>query len=99
MTLHICNFEGGSALSNFRVQQLLPRLQAISKSIQAIDARYVHLAAFDQFPSAELAQKMARLLDYGEPYLGPSEGVLVVVAPRLGTVSPWASTPTARDTQ
>ncbi|MFZ9551799.1 MAG: phosphoribosylformylglycinamidine synthase, partial [Hylemonella sp.] len=91
MTLHLCNFEGGSALSHFRAQQLLPRLQAISKNIHAIAARYVHLAAFDQQPSTELQQKMAKLLDYGEPYSGPSVGVLLVVAPRLGTVSPWAS--------
>ena len=91
VTLHLCNFEGGSALSHFRAQQLLPRLQAISKNIHAIAARYVHLAAFDQQPSTELQQKMAKLLDYGEPYSGPSVGVLLVVAPRLGTVSPWAS--------
>ncbi len=66
VTLHLCNFEGGSALSHFRAQQLLPRLQAISKNIHAIAARYVHLAAFDQQPSTELQQKMAKLLDYGE---------------------------------
>ena len=31
------------------------------------------------------------LLRYGDDYAGPLEGTLIVVAPRLGTVSPWAS--------
>ena len=36
-------------------------------------------------------QRWAALLTYGEPYRGPTEGVRIVVTPRLGTVSPWAS--------
>ncbi|QKO21868.1 phosphoribosylformylglycinamidine synthase [Rhodoferax sp. BAB1] len=91
MTLHISSFEGGSALSPFRVQQLLPRLQAIHDRISGIAARYVHLVACDAEPAAELKQQLAALLSYGDPYAGPVEGPLVVVAPRLGTVSPWAS--------
>ncbi len=91
MTLHISSFEGGSALSPFRVQQLLPRLQAIHDRISGIAARYVHLVACDAEPTAELKQQLAALLTYGDPYAGPVEGPLVVVAPRLGTVSPWAS--------
>ncbi len=91
MTLHISSFEGGSALSAFRVQQLLPRLQTIHDKISGIAARYVHLVACDHAPTAELKQQLAALLTYGDPYAGPAEGPLVVVAPRLGTVSPWAS--------
>ncbi|MFN4003667.1 MAG: phosphoribosylformylglycinamidine synthase [Hylemonella sp.] len=91
MTLHISYFEGGSALSPFRAQQLLPRLRAVHASIQAIAARYVHVVAFDAAPDAAQRDKLAALLTYGEPYAGPTQGPLVVVAPRLGTVSPWAS--------
>ncbi len=91
MTLHISSFEGGSALSPFRVQQLLPRLQTIHDKISGIAARYVHLVASEHAPTAELKQQLAALLTYGDPYAGPAEGPLVVVAPRLGTVSPWAS--------
>ena len=36
MTLHITQFEGGSALSSFRIQQLLPGLQAIHDKIYAL---------------------------------------------------------------
>jgi phosphoribosylformylglycinamidine synthase len=91
VTLHISSFEGGSALSPFRVQQLLPRLQTIHDKISGIAARYVHLVASEHAPTAELKQQLAALLTYGDPYAGPAEGPLVVVAPRLGTVSPWAS--------
>ena len=91
MTLHISSFEGASALSPFRVAQLLPRLAAIHDKITGIAARYVHLVACDGQPDAALSSKLAALLTYGEPYHGPQDGTLVVVLPRLGTVSPWAS--------
>jgi len=91
VTLHISSFEGGSALSPFRIQQLLPRLQGIHDKISGIAARYVHLVASDAEPTAGLKQQLAALLTYGDPYAGPADGPLVVVAPRLGTVSPWAS--------
>jgi len=39
----------------------------------------------------DVLDKLASLLQYGDPYAGPTDGVLIVVAPRLGTVSPWAS--------
>ncbi|EYC51653.1 phosphoribosylformylglycinamidine synthase [Hylemonella gracilis str. Niagara R] len=91
MTLHITSFEGGSALSPYRAQQLLPRLQAIHDKISGVAARYVHLVATESALAAADQQRWAALLDYGEPYEGTHEGALVVVAPRLGTVSPWAS--------
>ncbi len=95
VTQHISFFEGApqgiNALSDFRVQQLLPRLQGICDKITGIAARYVHLVATDQTPTPELLQQLDALLHYGEPYRGPATGELLVVTPRLGTVSPWAS--------
>ncbi len=91
MTLHITTFDGASALSNFRVQQLLPGLQAVHDKIKAIDARFVHLVSSEAEPCAELKQQLAALLTYGDPYQGPAEGAVIVVTPRFGTVSPWAS--------
>ncbi|MBB1076705.1 phosphoribosylformylglycinamidine synthase [Rhodoferax sp. 4810] len=91
MTLHLTPFEGGSALSAFRVQQLLPQLQAVHDKITGIAARFVHLVASDQAPSPALTGQLAALLTYGDPYTGPTDGALIVVTPRFGTVSPWAS--------
>ena len=91
MTLHLTQLEGGSALSDFRVQQLLPGLQAVHDKISGICARYVHLVASSTEPSAAQKDQLAALLTYGDPYSGPTEGALIVVTPRFGTVSPWAS--------
>ena len=91
MTLHITEFEGGNALSDFRVQQLLPRLQAIDGKVSGISARFVHLVAADHAPSPAERERLAALLTYGEPCRPAAEGALIVVTPRFGTVSPWAS--------
>jgi phosphoribosylformylglycinamidine synthase len=91
VTLHITEFEGGNALSEFRVQQLLPRLQAIDSRVNALSARFVHFVAADHAPSGPEKERLAALLTYGEPWAGQAEGSLVVVTPRFGTVSPWAS--------
>jgi phosphoribosylformylglycinamidine synthase len=91
VTLHITEFEGANALSEFRVQQLLPRLQAVHESVNGIAARFVHLVAADHAPTAAEAERLAALLTYGEPHQGGAQGPLIVVTPRFGTVSPWAS--------
>jgi phosphoribosylformylglycinamidine synthase len=88
---HLFSFEGGNALSSFRAQALLQRLQAISPRITGVSARFVHWAWSDAPLSDEAHAKLAALLDYGSPYAGEAAGALVVVMPRLGTVSPWAS--------
>jgi phosphoribosylformylglycinamidine synthase len=91
VTLHITELEGATALSEFRVQQWLPRLQAVHDKIATLSARFVHLGAWTQAPSEQDRERLTSLLTYGEPYVGATEGELVVVTPRAGTVSPWAS--------
>ena len=91
MTLHQISFAGGNALSPFRAQQLQSALAAIHPKITGIAARFVHLVALDAAPTAAQQERLGALLTYGDPYEGPEEGPLLVVTPRLGTVSPWAS--------
>ncbi|HSW16225.1 MAG TPA: phosphoribosylformylglycinamidine synthase, partial [Ramlibacter sp.] len=91
MTLHITESEGGNALSAFRIQQLLPRLQAIHERIARLSARFVHLAAWDHAPTPQEQERLEALLTYGDPAEPDAQGELIVVTPRLGTVSPWAS--------
>ncbi|MDP1953460.1 MAG: phosphoribosylformylglycinamidine synthase [Polaromonas sp.] len=96
MTLHLTTFEGDahgiSALSDFRVQQLLPRLQTIEPTISGISARFVHLVATEAEAGDELKARLAALLSYGEPAAAAGEdSFLFIVSPRFGTVSPWAS--------
>ncbi|MEW6479191.1 MAG: phosphoribosylformylglycinamidine synthase [Pseudomonadota bacterium] len=97
MTLHLRFFDGGNAVSDFKVQQLLPRLQAVSDKITGLSARFVHLASFDAAPDAATVERLGQLLTYGEPateafHAAEKAGApALYVLPRLGTVSPWAS--------
>jgi phosphoribosylformylglycinamidine synthase len=89
--LHLMHFEGGTALSDFRAQALLARLQAACPRVSAVSARFVHWVAFDAAPEAATVDKLAALLRYGDPAGQPAGAERVIVMPRLGTVSPWAS--------
>jgi phosphoribosylformylglycinamidine synthase len=89
--LHLLHFEGGRALPSFRAQGLLARLQAACPRITQVSARFVHWAAFDTPPATAQADRLHSLLRYGDPAQADAPGELVVVMPRLGTVSPWAS--------
>lgn len=99
MTLHLTTFDGESrginALSDFRAQQLLPRLQAINDKITGISARFVHLVATDTPPTEAVQTQLEALLSYGEPCgswpANTTGASFFVVTPRFGTVSPWAS--------
>ena len=92
---HLLHFEGGNALSAFRAQALLPLLQSVSPRITGVAARHVHWVWTDTVVQPDAAGKLASLLRYGDAYAGPTaadaDTALVLVMPRLGTVSPWAS--------
>ncbi len=91
---HLMHFEGGNALSAFRAQALTARLQAACPRVTGVSARHVHWAWSDGALDAGALDKLAALLRYGDPAessKAAAEGELVVVMPRLGTVSPWAS--------
>ncbi len=87
---HLMHFEGGNALSAFRSQGLLARLVQVNPRIVGVSARYVHWVWSDAALDRTTQDKLAALLTYGDAAI-PGEGALVVVMPRLGTVSPWAS--------
>ena len=89
--LNLMHFEGGSALSAFRAQALLAQLQGACPRITGVSARFVHWAAFDAAPERAAVDKLQALLNYGDAAASPAAGERVVVMPRLGTVSPWAS--------
>ena len=97
MTLHLRFFNGGNAVSDFKVRQLLPRLQAVSDKITGLSARFVHLASFDAQPDVATLERLGLLLSYGEPATEAFKAAeqagapSLYVLPRLGTVSPWAS--------
>ena len=80
---------GGQALTPYRNKQLLLRLQQHFSGLTSIQAHYVHvLVGVDALDS-----NLNDLLTYGtasgsQPQ---GDGIRFVVAPRPGTLSPWAS--------
>ena len=92
---HLLHFEGGNALSAFRAQALLPKLQSVSSRVTGVAARHVHWVWTDSQAQPDAIRKLGSLLRYGDEYAGATaereDTALVVAMPRLGTVSPWAS--------
>src|SRR5664280_714108 len=95
---------GSPALSPFRLQKLLQDLAAAGLPVRAISAEFVHLVDLVSAESTrgEPAEStrltpvergiLEKLLTYGPTRAAAKvEGVLQVVAPRPGTISPWSS--------
>ena len=85
---------GGNALSPFRAAALLVRLGRAVPGVTGVGARHVHVVASVAALPDDTAATVERLLTYGPPPGPDPEGAqlaTVVVSPRLGTLSPWAS--------
>jgi len=82
---------GPGALSAFRRERLLRRLQAIDSAVARVDARFVHFVHATRELSDDENTRLAALLDYGEAAGATDDGERFLVVPRLGTISPWAS--------
>ena len=83
---------GSAALSPFRHERLMARLRAAVPGIASLYAEYRHFAALDaELEATELAT-LERLLTYGpRQEVQAPQGELLLVVPRLGTISPWAT--------
>jgi phosphoribosylformylglycinamidine synthase len=83
---------GSPALSTFRLQKLLQDLTASGIPVRAVNAEFVHIIETTGDLSAEQRNVLDQLLTYG-PSRAAQEvaGVVQIVAPRPGTISPWSS--------
>ena len=96
MTLQTFILEGGNALTEFRIQQLLPKLQVHCPEIKGLTGQNLHLVASQDPMDSVQKNVLSQLLTYGEPFesasaVGNQTCHTFFVCPRLGTVSPWAS--------
>ncbi len=88
---------GSSALSDFRLRKLISSIQGVAPQVQDVSSRYMHFADVTTELSAAEQQVLNSLLTYGpreEQGFSQSDsqsGQLILVLPRLGTISPWAS--------
>ncbi|RUO69859.1 phosphoribosylformylglycinamidine synthase [Pseudidiomarina sediminum] len=83
---------GAPALSEFRTEKLLKRLQQADVPVQDIYAEFMHFVDVTAPLNDEQQQVLRKLLTYG-PALAQHlpEGRLLLVTPRQGTISPWSS--------
>ena len=82
--------KGDAAFSAFRLQRLLTRLTAAVADIEAVTADYWHVSALKRALTAEERLKLATLLEE-KTAASTDAGELFLVAPRVGTISPWSS--------
>jgi phosphoribosylformylglycinamidine synthase len=84
---HVLQLRGPVALSEFRLAKLLAALQRLDAGVSGVSAEYRHFAELESPVAPALLEK---LLAYG-PLLEKPAGDLFLVAPRVGTISPWSS--------
>ncbi|MGB5326030.1 MAG: phosphoribosylformylglycinamidine synthase [Pseudomonadales bacterium] len=97
--LYYSFFAGSSALSAFRRQRLLERINAAASTIAgacrvaSIDAHYLHVVSSARALKEAECATLARLLQYGDGQAEPAQNpdLALFVAPRCGTISPWSS--------
>ena len=83
---------GNAALSNFRINNLLVKLQALNPTIIGVSAQYIHFIDIDDGLSVEHRHLLDGLLNYGVANpVTHFEGFRLLVIPRPGTQTPWSS--------
>jgi phosphoribosylformylglycinamidine synthase len=78
-------YKGINTLTDFKKAKLMSLL----KDVTDISAEYIHFVDGEISPRDD--DVLTNLLSYGSAYTGNREGVLFLVIPRLGTISPWSS--------
>ena len=88
----ILKLRGGPALSAFRLEKLHARLAEILPGARISASEYVHFVETAHALSARERAVLDQLLVYGEAVLPAAPaGELILVVPRVGTISPWSS--------
>jgi len=86
---------GAPALSTFRIKKLLDDFQnqCSSNSIKSIYTQYVHFAHLHETLDEHETAVLKALLRYGPTHHQTDHhtGRLLLITPRLGTISPWSS--------
>ena len=83
---------GAPALSAFRREKLLAKIQLTHPEVSAVYGEFVHfIEVSEELTSDELAT-LQRILRYGPKAKAEQpQSQLMLVVPRMGTISPWSS--------
>ena len=83
---------GSPALSEFRVNKLLELCREQDLPVIGVYAEFMHFADLTEDLNASELEKLEKLLTYGPTIEEHApQGLLLLVTPRPGTISPWSS--------
>ncbi len=83
---------GCPALSTFRLDKLLAAVQALLPEVTEIATEYVHFVVVERSLSSDEQQTLSEVLAYGpEASQDERAGHMLLVIPRIGTISPWST--------
>ena len=83
---------GRNALSDFRLNKLLWTLKTTVPSIAGVQAEFWHFAALSRKLTDAETAVLQQILTYGPAARADYiSGELLLVVPRIGTLSPWSS--------
>ncbi len=83
---------GSPALSPFRLEKLLSRVQQTVPAVDHLYAEFVHFVDLEEKLDEDQSGVLDRILTYGPAVPGEEpEGQPVVITPRAGTISAWST--------
>ena len=88
----LLKLRGRNALSDFRLKKLLSVLKNSVPSISGVQAEFWHFVALSTKLTNAQTATLQRILTYGPvASVDKASGEILLVVPRIGTVSPWSS--------
>jgi phosphoribosylformylglycinamidine synthase len=84
---------GSLAHSHFRLERWLSKINNVVPQVNTIFAEFVHFVDLEETISKQENELLSNLLTYGAPAIVPagSPRTLILVVPKLGTISAWSS--------
>ncbi|MDH3506527.1 MAG: phosphoribosylformylglycinamidine synthase [Gammaproteobacteria bacterium] len=90
-TATVLRLAGPVAETNFRRRKLTEQLQARCPAVTGVSVRFVHLVHVTRELDAGEQALLSALLDYGSAAGTVTGSQEIMIVPRIGTISPWAS--------
>ena len=83
---------GSSALSSFRKTKLLFAIKEAVPTVVNISAKFVHIAEIKEELTDDKCIVLDKILEYGPTEaVDDVDGLMLLVVPRIGTISPWST--------
>lgn len=88
---NLLKLRGGNALSPFRLEKLASQLREAGVENLALQAEFWHFVETTSPLDAATAAKLDAILASDTPAPAAGSGSMLLITPRVGTISPWSS--------